>query len=215
MVLFSVIGHSVRADQLQSVDFNGFYNYLVSTTQYQTGNPLVYQASITNWVVSGFHAAHGMQLSPVNWAVMIYGDNKMTEQTGFSANQAGVTYYMSYDIGPTVYSAPSQQTQNSDALEIQVLRADGTVLADNTVHPGAWSGTQTFSRQYFSYTGDGSGDVRMSVFSATPGSGDFAGAIANMSLWNSVPNSVPEPSTYALFGLGALGLVFVASRKRA
>lgn len=212
--LLSTVWNEAQASRLISVDFNGFHDYRVSTTQYQTGHQLVYGASITNWAVSGFNAAHGMELSPGNWAVMIFGDNRMTQQAGFAANAAGTTYYMSYEVGPTVYSNPFQQTQATDALEVQVLRGDGSVLASQTVAPGAWSGTQAFRQQYLSYVGDGSGDVRMAVFSATPGSGHFAGAIADMSLWDSAPvANLPEPATASLLGLAALGLL-AASRRR-
>lgn len=204
---------------LVSLDFNDITSASISTTQYQTGNWLVYNSTFGGWNRSGFNAAHALQLTGTvqggagDYALMIYGDNVATQKTGFSANTSGTTYYVSYLIGPTVYSTPSQATQAGDTFRVNLLRGDNTILASNEVAPGAWAGAQTFSQQYFSYVGDGSGPVRMQLLSGNTLT-RFAGAIDNVAIWDTVP--VPEPATCvtALAALAGGGHVVRRSRKR-
>jgi hypothetical protein len=191
-----------HAELLAYYDLNGITNAQISDLQYQTGNQLVFGAELTDWTKSGFNAVHAIQLSgttpggPGNYAIMIFGDNLITQQTAFAANDTGKTYYASYDIGPTVYANPGQATQAGDQLRINLLRGDNSILASSVVAPGAWQGVQTFSQQYFSYVGDGSGPIRLQMRSEQPGNGRFSGAVDNMAFWDTVP--VPEPSTYAM-----------------
>ena len=211
------VGHdAASAGLLVSLDFNDITSASVSTTQYQTGNWLVYNATFGGWDRSGFNAAHAVQLSgstqggPGDYALSIFGDNVATQKTGFAANDVGTTYYVSYLVGPTVYTLPGQATQAGDTFRVNLLRSDNSILATNDVAPGAWAGVQTFSQQYFSYVGDGTGPVRMQLLSGNTLT-RFVGAIDNVGIWNSVPG-VPEidpagmGSVLALVS-GALGLV--------
>lgn len=191
------------AGVLYTVQFNDITSASISTNQYQTGNWLVYNATFSSVDKSGFNAIHALQRSGTvqggagDYAVMIYGDNVVTQKTGYAgANSTGVTYYASYDIGPTVYSTPSQATQAGDTFVVDLLRNDNTVLASNSVAPGAWPGTQNFSQAYFSYVGDGSGALRLRLRSGNTQT-RFVGAIDNMAFWDTVP-VVPEPSTWAM-----------------
>jgi hypothetical protein len=213
-----------RAELLISFDLNGITNAQISNLQYQTGNQLVFGATLTDWTKSGFNAVHAIQLSgstpggPGNYGIMIFGDNLITQQTAFSANTLGQTYYVSYDIGPTVYADPGQATQAGDQLRVNLLRGDNSILASSVVAPGAWAGVQTFSRAYFSYVGDGTGGLRIQMRSETPLNGRFSGAVDNMAFWNGVPDpigAVPEPGTWAAAALliGTAG--YVRWRKRA
>jgi len=195
-----------RAGLLAFYNLNGITNAQISDLQYQTNNQLVFGATLTDWTKSGFNAVHAIQLSgttpggPGNYAVMIFSDNLITQQTAFAANDLGKTYYASYDIGPTVYATPSQATQAGDQLRINLLRGDNSILASSVVAPGAWQGVQTFSQQYFSYVGDGSGPIRLQIRSEQPNNGRFSGAVDNMAFWDTVP--VPEPSTWCLAVVG-------------
>ena len=210
------VAQSARCSILQSYSFDDITSATISTTQYQTGNWLVYSADFADWNKSGFNATHAIQLSGAihggvgDYAIMIYGDNVLTQETAFAANDQGTTYYVSYDIGPTVYTEPSQATQAGDTFLLELLRNDNSVFSSNYVAPGAWSGAQTFAQTYFSYQGDGSGDLRIRLSSGNTQT-RFAGAINNVAFWDSQP--VPEPSTYALFGLGAIVLVIAARRR--
>jgi hypothetical protein len=216
----AVASHA-HADLLAYYDLNGITNAQISDLQYQTNNQLVFGATLTDWTKSGFNAVHAIQLSgrtpggPGNYAIMIFGDNLITQQTAFPANDAGKTYYASYDIGPTVYANPGQATQAGDQLRINLLRNDDSILASSVVAPGAWQGVQTFSQAYFSYVGDGSGPLRLQMRSEQPGNGRFSGAVDNMAFWDAVP--VPEPSTYAmaLAGIACGGFSMWRRRKRA
>jgi hypothetical protein len=218
----ALLAAPARAELLISFDLNGITNAKISDPQYQTGNPLVFDATLTDWIKSGFNAVHAIQLSgttpggPGNYAIMIFDDNLITQQTPFSANTLGQTYYVSYDIGPTVYANPSQATQAGDALRVNLLRGDASILASSVVAPGAWAGVQTFTRAYFSYVGDGTGDLRIQMRSDTP-NGRFSGAVDNMAFWNGVPDpigAVPEPGTWAAAALLSVGAVFMRWRKR-
>jgi hypothetical protein len=218
LAMFALLVGSTRSDgaDLINFDMNGITDANISDLQYQTGNQLVYGANLTDWVKSGFNAVHAIQLSgdtpggPGNYAIMIFGDNLITQQTAFAANDLGVTYYVSYDIGPTVYANPAQATQAGDQLRINLLRPDDSVLTYNLFAPGAWAGVQTFQKAYFSYVGDGNGPLRLQILSEQPGNGRFAGAVDNISFWNTVP--VPEPSTYIL-GLISTGIFAAMARK--
>ncbi|MFM8497307.1 MAG: PEP-CTERM sorting domain-containing protein [Planctomycetia bacterium] len=215
------VASRAHAGVLAYYDLNGITNAQISQLQYQTNNQLVFGATLTDWTKSGFNAVHAIQLSgstpggPGNYAIMIFGDNLITQQTAFAANDLGKTYYASYDIGPTVYATPSQATQAGDQLRINLLRNDNSVLVSSVVAPGAWQGVQTFSQQYFSYVGDGTGPLRLQMRSEQPGNGRFSGAVDNMAFWDTVP--VPEPSAYAmtLAGLACGGLLMWGRWKRA
>ena len=209
---------TARAVDILDFDMNGITNAQISSLQSDTGNQLVYGANLTDWDKSGFNAVHAIQLSgttpggPGNYAVMIFGDNLITQQTAFAgANDNGVTYYVSYDIGPTVYATPAQATQAGDQLRINLLRGDNSVLAYNLFAPGAWAGVQTFTKAYFSYVGDGTGSLRLQIRSEQPNNGRFSGAVDNIAFWNSVP--VPEPSTYAMGVISTRWMPVIARRR--
>ena len=212
---------SAKSELLISFGFDDIVSSSTSLPQYQTGNRLVYNAVFDGWTRSGFNATHAIQLSGATWggpgdyAIMIYGDNTLTQQTAFAANDLGQTYYVSYDIGPTVYADAFQATQAGDTFVVNLLRDDNSVLASNTVAPGAWTGTQTFTQAYFSYVGDGSGPLRINLQSGNTLT-RFAGAIDNMAFWDSepVPAAVPEPGTWAAAALLVGGAAFVRWRKR-
>lgn len=208
---------AVASEALIIFNLNGITNPSYSSLQYQTNNQLVYNANLTDWSKSGFNSVHAIQISsnPLNWAIMIFGDNLITQQTAFAANDAGKTYYASYDIGPTVYANANQATQADDFLRVNLLNSLDQVIATTVVAPGAWNGVQTFSQAYFSYVGDGTGLVRLQMRSDNPASGRFSGAVDNFAFWDSEPtNSVPEPSTFLLLSVGISGILQTKWKKR-
>ena len=214
-MFLSGIGH---AGVLMNFNFDDITGASISTTQSDTGNRLVYNAQYATFNRAGFNAIHAIQLSGAShggagdYAVMIYGDNVVTQKTGFAANTLGSTYYVSFDIGPTVYSNLSQATQAGDTFRINVLRADNSPLASTDVTPGVWAGVQTFQRSYFSYVGDGTGDVKLQLQSGNTLT-RFAGAVDNMTFWDTVPNAIPEPSAGALLVAGMALLAALRRRK--
>ena len=122
----------------------------------------------------------GGQSNPSDWAIMIFEDNVITSKA-VAANVAGHAYRVNFEAGAAVYNGSSQATQTGDALLIEVLRRDNSVLASTTNAPGAWTGKMTFTPASFQYKGDGSGDIRLRVGPAgTMNSGRFHGAIDNI-----------------------------------
>ena len=200
---------SAQAAIMAKFDLNGIYDgFYDSGTQYQTGNFIKYQASLTGWTHSGFNAIHALQIGANNWALMVYSSsnpNTYTLQSGFSANTLGVTYWVSYDIAPTVYVNSGQATREQDILRISVLNSAGAAVATNDAKTGAWAGSQDFHQEYFSYVGDGIGDARLQITSGNPGSGFFAGAVDNIAFESTQP--VPEPTSAVLLVVGTAGAV--------
>lgn len=109
--------------------------------------------------------------------------NGLTLQQGVPANENGRLYEVAFAAAPSVWANAEQKTTAGDGLLIDILRPDGSVLASHRHQPGPWTGTsdaQQLKPSAFSYTGDGSGDVRLRLTSATPASGRFGGAIDDL-----------------------------------
>ncbi len=109
--------------------------------------------------------------------------NGLTLKAGIAANQAGKDYRISFAAGPSVWAAASQATWKQDGILIQVLRKDETVLDYHVHQPGTWSDNldaQQLSEGAFSYTGDGSGDVRLHITASRLHSGRFGGSIDDL-----------------------------------
>jgi hypothetical protein len=126
----------------------------------------------------------GGEVTPSDWAIMIFEDNVITSNA-MAANAAGTSYRVSFETSAAVYSAmnPDQATKAGDALLIEVLRADNSVLASTTNAPGAWAGKMTFTPASLSFKGDGSGDVRVRIGPhKTMNCGRFHGAIDHITV---------------------------------
>ena len=109
--------------------------------------------------------------------------NVLTLRKPIAANQKGTRYEVSFEAGPSVWAAAPQRTTAADGLLIDLLREDGSVLAGFRYNPGPWSGAgdaQKLKVARFTYTGDGSGGIRIRITSATPGSSKFGGAIDDL-----------------------------------
>lgn len=204
-----------KAETLWESDFQVTGTY--SDPQYQTGNFLYYNGVVSGWTSSGFHSAHALLRDGNDWALMVFSgwdaasSNSYTLDVGFAANSVGVTYWVAYDVGATVYANGDQMTTVNDSLRISVIDSTNTEVAFGLVYPGAWNGSQTFHQAYFSYVGTGSGNVRLVIASGNPGSNRFAGAVNNISFQDSQP--VPEPSTSLLL-LGGVVVLLSSFRSR-
>ncbi|HWB14716.1 MAG TPA: PSD1 and planctomycete cytochrome C domain-containing protein [Edaphobacter sp.] len=111
--------------------------------------------------------------------------NVLTLEKPIAANEKGTQYELSFEAGPSVWTAASQQTTAADGLQIDLLREDGSILVGFRHSPGTWSGAkdaQTLKGARFAYTGDGSGGIRVRIASATPGSSRFGGAIDDLKI---------------------------------
>ena len=91
-ISFLLSNAPAQAALLTSFGFDQITSASISTTQYQTGNRLVYNAVFADWNKSGFNATHAIQLSGAvhggagDYAIMIYGNNVLLQQTPFAAN---------------------------------------------------------------------------------------------------------------------------------
>jgi len=185
--------HSVSAigTVIFSDDFSSFGSGGGSTdvgAQASTGLTLGAFRDLAGWTKSGSNGVHGVDrdiTSGVNWAPSFWYDNAIEMTTGVAANTNGAKYTVSFDLGPSVYANGGQATRQTDGMIASVLRANGTTLATTTLKPGVWDWTanaQVMTRRSFTYTGDGSGAVKLR-FAATVPSGDrFGGAIDNVEL---------------------------------
>jgi uncharacterized protein YjbI with pentapeptide repeats len=111
---------------------------------------------------------------------MMYYDNAITQTTAVSnSNAANAIYTVSFKAGPAVYYYSYQATQavSTDGLVFEILRANNTVLATNTYLPGAWAGIINLTSSSFTYTGDGTGDIRVRIKTVSPSLARFGGMV--------------------------------------
>jgi PEP-CTERM motif len=178
-----------------------------------TGLALSYSGSLPLWNSSGLHAVHAVNFG-ADYAATLYGNNVLTLKTAVAANVAGQQYQVSFDTGPSVYLALYQGSNSTDGINVGVLRNNNSVLSSYNALAGAWStgpNAQDLHHVSFSYVGDGSGDVVFRLGTINPGADRFGGAVDNFTVSTA---AVPEPSTYAMFGLG-LALLVGMQRRRA
>ena len=113
--------------------------------------------------------------------------NVLTLEKPIAASEKDTRYQVRFEAGPSVWAGAQQRTTDDDGLQIDLLREDGSVLSGFRHKPGPWSGTkdaQKLKPAEFSYTGDGSGGIRIRLSSSNPGCGRFGGAIDTLSVSN-------------------------------
>ena len=153
--------------------------------QRDTGLPLMHTGSVAGWQNPvGNHDLHcvnrGTKEVP-DWAVMVGKETTLTSPE-VDANRAGESYRLNVEVSPAVYLSPKQATQEADALLVEVLREDGTVLKGFAYSAGEWAGEMEFERAEIDYEGDGSGLVRIRFTSEAKTADRFAGAIDNLTV---------------------------------
>ena len=196
-------------------DFNTYFGGIYNGGQYQSGLVVAYNGNVAGWSKTGGHAVHVVDhanftntSNPADYAVMIWEDTLTLVDPIFGANDAGQTYLLAFDLSAGVYQYGPQQTGATESVRIDVLRADGSLLASSLHAPGAWTGTMAFSSAGFTYTGDGTGDVRLRI-GPSAGNQRFDGAIDNLAL---SALSVPEASTVSILALGLVCMGFARRR---
>jgi hypothetical protein len=187
-----MVGQGGGGAVLFTEDFNGYIPGS-SGTQSETGLALGVFGSVPGWTGGGINHSHAVDLDPglgTDWAVQFAGGstaalgNTLTLVAGIPANDGGVLYQVSFDAAPTVWQVGSQSTRAVDGVRIDILRSDNSVLASFLHQPGAWPGgpdaQDSFNRASFTYTGDGTGDVRIHMVIDPPAVPHFGGAIDNL-----------------------------------
>ncbi|HIL53910.1 MAG TPA: hypothetical protein EYG40_02605 [Verrucomicrobia bacterium] len=159
--------------------------------QFESGLVVAFGGDLVGWDKAGGGVVHmvdqanvfGVDNNPPDFSVMIWQDNVIALANAIAgSNASGVAYAVSYAAGPAVYQQGGQQTGETDGILIEVLRADDSVLATHTQLPGVWAGAPTLVADSFDYVGDGSGDIRLRIGPAAPGSGRFGGTIDKVSV---------------------------------
>lgn len=156
-------------------------------SQCDTGLVVSYAASLPGWVGAGGNSLHGVQVGP-NRAISFPDTNVITMQTGVAANNSGETYEVRFQGGPGVWAGCSQASIAGDHLLIELLRDNNTVLASYLYAPPVWAGSQTFAPSSFSYTGDGSGNLRLRIRD-NESNGRFGGALDDIGIFPFPPGN--------------------------
>ena len=171
------------------VETFGGYQGTKNNKQADTALSVAHSGTVSGWSHSGAHAMHAMdrsfkggEVTASDWAIMFFKDNVITSGE-IGANASGRNYQVSFEAAPAVYGDLSQGTKAGDALLVEVLRKDGTVLKSVEHAPGAWNGKAEFAAARFDYQGDGSGAIRLRIGPSGNKSDDrFKGAIDNLTL---------------------------------
>ena len=103
---------------------------------------MAFGGTVAGWNNTGAGAMHavdrvkpGGQANRSDWAIMIWQDNVIISEA-LAANTAGRTYRVNFEVSAAVYAMENQATKDGDALLIEVLRGDNSVLASDTISPG-------------------------------------------------------------------------------
>jgi hypothetical protein len=213
-LIFSSDCSPAMAAVIFSDNFNDYLSIDAPNAQLDTGLTAKALGSLAGWTASGTNAIHAVDRGAGNWAPMFYDSNAITLSAGIVANALGNLYTVSFDGAPAGFTSPTQVTVGgTDFLHFAVLNNSNAVIAAYDYDPVSWPGTagNPFTAGGFTYTGDGSGDVRLMV-SADLANGHFGGAIDNLSISGpaafSASIEVPEPSSMALL-FGAIGMLAV------
>jgi hypothetical protein len=220
-VFLSVMTPIASAQNIFTEDFDGYDlascigytgNQFETGLTVRAGSSSSCQAIFPGWTGGGVHPSHAVDLdssSGVNFALQLFSGNTLTLNTGIAANDANIVYNVTFDAAPSVWSASSQVTESTDGILIEMLRTDGTVLDTFTALPGAWPGgtnaQDSFNPASFSYTGDGSGDVRIHLTTNSISASNFGGAIDNLVVQFEPQSDSPFTSHAAISG-GAINI---------
>ena len=173
---------AVADEAIYRETFDAYRDGMENASQVGSGLRLRFGGNLPGWRKTGQGGVHVVDKSGVgDYSAMIWEDNVLTLESGIAANERGRNYLVEYDLGPTVYATPPQASAKTDGLVIDVLRADGSVLATHQDHPGAWTGKQEFRRRGFDFQGDGSGLVRLQIRPLVR-AGRFGGAVDNLTV---------------------------------
>lgn len=111
--------------------------------------------------------------------------NIVTTKQAIAANEKGETYRVSFKLAPTVWSGASQATAQGDGVIVRLINEDGRVVASQYLAAAGWDGGKNagaYKDAGFTYTGDGSGSVRVQLQPYPLNSQRFGGAVDDVKL---------------------------------
>jgi hypothetical protein len=216
----SCFSHIAQAEVLFEDDFNnvsgGGLNF--PHTQYQSGLGLSVHLDFAGWTKEG--TSHGVDVdngsnlavNDRNVAAMIWQGHTLTQSNAvLGSNLLDHQYDLGFLMSAAVYEDSQQFTTSLGGMWIELLRNDNSVVSQELFQPGAWTGDMDFSEANMQYTGDGTGDVRISI-RYSPTNNRFSGAIDNISLQS--VSSVNTPSSVAFIALGLIGFISRRTNKK-
>jgi hypothetical protein len=207
-------------DGISGLSVNGGPNGQVTTT-HEVG----FGGTLAGWSNAGAGTIHAVDTNntwtggvvttnPANWAVMIWQDNIITQTAGTpGSNDSGVGYSIDFLAAGAVYQQEAQVNDGTiDGIQIEVLRAsDDAVLHTfvQIVPQPIGVGNLGLAPYSFTYTGDGSGDIKFRIGPSNPGQGRFQGTIDNLQLTAS--GAAPEITSIIAIGGGIYELTLVGA----
>ena len=210
---FSLVGSTL----LSTNNMNNITSQIQTGGQYQTNLKVAYAGNISGWSKVGAYAAQILDISNVvgqsntpNYVFMVWTDSIITQNTAVSnSNTSGIGYTVRFKAGPTVYQTSNEATQATvnDGIVFEVLRSNNTVLATSTYLPGAWTGVQRLTDSSFSYTGDGTGDIRLRIKPVSSTTGRFGGCVDDVIITSNSGSSVVGGSPTELSISGSVATI--------
>ena len=111
--------------------------------------------------------------------------NIVTTKQAYAANDKGEAYRITFSLAPTVWAGASQATADGDGIIVRLVNEGGGVVASKFFASERW-GAGKNAKEYvpksFSYTGDGSGSLRIQLQPYPINSGRFGGAVDDVKL---------------------------------
>ena len=191
---------TISATILSTDNLNNISAANFSGGQYQSNLKVGFAANLAGWNKEGGNAIHIVdiantvgQTNTPNYVIMFWADNIITQSTAVAGtNTNGNLYTVSFKAGPATYQIAGQSTQanSSDGIIFDILRSDNTVLATSTYLPGAWAGYPTLTTSSFTYTGDGTGNIRIRIKTVSTTNGRFGGCVDDVVI--SGPSTVAQ-----------------------
>lgn len=135
----------------------------------ETGKTVIAFADLPGWSKGGINSIHGVEWEEGNIAVTLIDTNVYTMATTVAANEPGVTYQVDFLGSPAVWGEPvcwqatGHDGATGDGLLFQILSGNAEV-ASHIYYPPAWAGNENnYQPASFSYTGNGSGPIRVRI----------------------------------------------------
>jgi len=213
------------------------YDLVLTTDRFGKANNSYYFNGTTSYIDLGNQSQYNFGNSDFTLSAWVLSGSKQVDYADYIIGKLKVPDTLSYGLG-THNSTVNIYSFFRDEQGAFVVTSSSATIQDSNWH----FLTATFNRSgslsiYLDGVLDGSQDISWlsgSQSNTSPlviggidsaslfGSQLFEGKISDVGIWNRALSStevfqlyvIPEPSTYALFGIGAIGLLMVLRRKK-